>query len=168
MCMFLQKPPSFLLKFKSEETVSQKQIWHESGECPVGTVPIRRTLAKDILRAGSIDKYRTKKGGMSAVPKPTPATITSSSHEVILPYYLSLKENKLHGVYAHRTNSVLECGILVFWCMNCQNIDHCENKPIGCILTKVKWLCILWEYIHHLVSCLSCWVTSWGCAVDGV
>lgn len=114
MCMFLQKPPSFLLKFKSEETVSQKQIWHESGECPVGTVPIRRMLAKDILRAGSIDKYRTKKGGMSAVPKPSPATITSSSHEVILPYYLSLKENKVHGVYAHHTNCVLECGILVF------------------------------------------------------
>lgn len=143
MCMFLQKPPSFLLKFKSEETVSQKQIWHESGECPVGTVPIRRTLAKDILRAGSIDKYRTKKGGMSAVPKPSPATITSSSHEVILPYYLSLKENKVHGVYAHHTNCVLECGILVdwqFWCMNCQNIDHHEIKPIGCILTKVKMI----------------------------
>jgi hypothetical protein len=35
-------------------------------------------------------------------------------------------------------------------------------------LTKVKWLRIFWEYVHHLVSCLSCWVTSWGCAVDGV
>ncbi|CAK9227767.1 unnamed protein product [Sphagnum troendelagicum] len=82
----IEKPPSFLLKFKSEQTVSQKQIWHESGECPVGTVPIRRTLAKDILRAGSIDKYRTKKGGMSAVPKPSPATITSSSHEHAISY----------------------------------------------------------------------------------
>lgn len=37
------------------------QLWAESGEsCPEGTVPIRRTTEKDVLRAISIDRYGRK------------------------------------------------------------------------------------------------------------
>lgn len=37
------------------------QLWAESGEsCPEGTVPIRRTTEKDVLRASSIGRYGRK------------------------------------------------------------------------------------------------------------
>ncbi|WCJ36105.1 hypothetical protein M5689_017322 [Euphorbia peplus] len=37
------------------------QLWSSSGEyCPLGTVPIRRTTAKDVLRASSVRRYGRK------------------------------------------------------------------------------------------------------------
>lgn len=38
-----------------------KQVWKESGEeCPIGTVPIRRTSHVDVLRASSIERFGRK------------------------------------------------------------------------------------------------------------
>ncbi|KAH9570557.1 hypothetical protein CY35_02G046700 [Sphagnum magellanicum] len=82
----IERPPAIPKNFKSGTLLTQKQIWHESGECPIGTIPVRRTLAKDILQAGSIHNYRKKKGGLSAVPKPSSATILQSSHEHAIAY----------------------------------------------------------------------------------
>lgn len=37
------------------------QLWSDSGEsCPEGTVPIRRTTEKDILRASSLKRFGRK------------------------------------------------------------------------------------------------------------
>jgi hypothetical protein len=94
----LQRPPAILKNFKSGTLLTQKQIWHESGECPIGTIPVRRTLVKDILQAGSIHNYRKKKGGLSAVPKPSSATILQSSHEVILCLSVELPKKPLNPV----------------------------------------------------------------------
>lgn len=46
-----------------------RQLWHQSGQCPSGTVPIRRTSVKDVLRAGSMKHYMTKKNGVSEAPQ---------------------------------------------------------------------------------------------------
>lgn len=51
------------------------QGWAESGEsCPEGTVPIRRTIEKDILRASSIRRYGRK-------PRVVRRDSTGSGHE---------------------------------------------------------------------------------------
>ncbi|KAJ4840186.1 hypothetical protein Tsubulata_002934 [Turnera subulata] len=45
----------------TEEMNHTYQLWAESGEsCPEGTVPIRRTTAKDVLRASSIRRFGRK------------------------------------------------------------------------------------------------------------
>ncbi|XVE54987.1 hypothetical protein DITRI_Ditri03aG0125100 [Diplodiscus trichospermus] len=52
-------PPARPKGHNSTEAVSESfQLWTDSGEsCPEGTVPIRRTTVKDILRATSISGY---------------------------------------------------------------------------------------------------------------
>ncbi|XP_054811229.1 uncharacterized protein LOC129312592 isoform X1 [Prosopis cineraria] len=37
------------------------QMWHQSGSCPKGTVPIRRTTKEDILRADSIKEFSIRR-----------------------------------------------------------------------------------------------------------
>ncbi|EOY20817.1 Uncharacterized protein TCM_012159 isoform 3 [Theobroma cacao] len=52
-------PPERPKGHNSTEAVSESfQLWTDSGEsCPQGTVPIRRTTEKDILRASSVRRY---------------------------------------------------------------------------------------------------------------
>lgn len=57
--------------------VESFQLWSDSGEsCPEGTIPIRRTTEKDILRANSLRRFGRKK--IRSVRRDT----TSSDHEV--------------------------------------------------------------------------------------
>jgi len=61
------------------------QLWHQSGQCPKGTVAIRRTLVKDVLRAGNLDGYKRKKNGLKSVPQPhRPQAMSDNGHEVSL------------------------------------------------------------------------------------
>ncbi|KAJ7945837.1 Protein of Unknown Function (DUF239) [Quillaja saponaria] len=55
-------PPERPRGYGSGETTPESfQLWADSGElCPEGTVPIRRTTEKDILRASSISRYGRK------------------------------------------------------------------------------------------------------------
>ncbi|XP_050375958.1 uncharacterized protein LOC126793467 [Argentina anserina] len=60
-----QKPldlPERPKSHNSTDTVEEThQLWTESGEsCPEGTVPIRRTTEKDILRASSVQRFGRK------------------------------------------------------------------------------------------------------------
>ncbi|KAL6174918.1 hypothetical protein ACLB2K_051563 [Fragaria x ananassa] len=60
-----QKPldlPERPKSHNSTDTVEETyQLWSESGEaCPEGTVPIRRTTEKDILRASSVQRFGRK------------------------------------------------------------------------------------------------------------
>ncbi|PON96688.1 hypothetical protein TorRG33x02_073920 [Trema orientale] len=50
------------LETKTTETVGESfQLWTDSGEsCPEGTIPVRRTTEKDILRASSIRRFGRK------------------------------------------------------------------------------------------------------------
>ncbi|KAI5569316.1 hypothetical protein POPTR_012G088300v4 [Populus trichocarpa] len=47
---------------RETETVAESyQLWTDSGEsCPEGTVPIRRTTVKDVLRVGSVKRFVRK------------------------------------------------------------------------------------------------------------
>lgn len=60
------------------------QLWRISGEsCPEGTVPIRRTLEEDVLRASSIQRFgrKSRRPAVRAVRRDS----TSSGHEVLFP-----------------------------------------------------------------------------------
>ncbi|KAF9615994.1 hypothetical protein IFM89_027933 [Coptis chinensis] len=45
---------------QNSSTVMVPQIWHRSGSCPEGTVPIRRIKKRDLLRAESLDRFGRK------------------------------------------------------------------------------------------------------------
>ncbi|KAJ6888767.1 hypothetical protein NC652_029764 [Populus alba x Populus x berolinensis] len=55
-------PPERPKGNETRETVAESyQLWTDSGEsCPEGTVPIRRTTLKDVLRAGSVKRFVRK------------------------------------------------------------------------------------------------------------
>jgi hypothetical protein len=54
------------------------QAWHATGEaCPEGTVALRRTTEKDLLRASSLKRY-----GRKPARRITRRDSTSSGHEV--------------------------------------------------------------------------------------
>ncbi|PON72234.1 hypothetical protein PanWU01x14_066250 [Parasponia andersonii] len=55
-------PPERPKGLETTETVGESfQLWTDSGEsCPEGTIPVRRTTEKDILRASSIRRFGRK------------------------------------------------------------------------------------------------------------
>ncbi|CAL5380747.1 unnamed protein product [Camellia sinensis] len=59
---------------ESDEGISKSitQLWHLNGRCPEGTIPIRRTKKKEILRASSIKSFGRKQHG--TIPEPTMPT----------------------------------------------------------------------------------------------
>ncbi|CAN6195191.1 unnamed protein product [Urochloa humidicola] len=58
------------------------QAWHATGEaCPEGTVPIRRTMEKDLLRASSLRRY-----GRKPVHRGVRRDSTSNGHEHAVGY----------------------------------------------------------------------------------
>ncbi|XP_028106292.1 uncharacterized protein LOC114305417 isoform X2 [Camellia sinensis] len=58
------------------------QLWHTSGRCPEGTIPIRRTRREDLLRASSITSYGKKKH--KTIPKPAAAAAATSANPDII------------------------------------------------------------------------------------
>jgi hypothetical protein len=58
------------------------QAWHATGEeCPEGTVAIRRTMEKDLLRASSLRRY-----GRKPMLRGVRRDSTSNAHEVSVSY----------------------------------------------------------------------------------
>ncbi|GMP42079.1 hypothetical protein CsSME_00011942 [Camellia sinensis var. sinensis] len=60
---------------ESDEGISKSitQLWHLNGRCPEGTIPIRRTKKKEILRASSIKSFGRKQHD-GTIPEPTMPT----------------------------------------------------------------------------------------------
>ena len=53
------------------------QLWNIFGEsCPEGTIPIRRTSKKDVLRASNVQKFGRK------IRRPIRRDSSSNGHEV--------------------------------------------------------------------------------------
>ncbi|XP_020574765.1 uncharacterized protein LOC110020846 isoform X2 [Phalaenopsis equestris] len=74
------------------------QLWHQSGRCPKGTVPIRRTRREDILRASSVKRYGKKK--QRSVPRPflaEPDFISEGGHQHAIAY---VNGDKYYGAKA--------------------------------------------------------------------
>lgn len=56
-----QEPPVRQPKrSKTGSSLRNFQPWHQHGECPKGTVPIRRTSREDVLRFGSVKRFGRK------------------------------------------------------------------------------------------------------------
>lgn len=69
------------------------QLWRISGEsCPEGTIPIRRTTEKDVLRASSIRMFgrKRRRPAVRAVRRDS----TSSGHEVSMNFI----KNKIYSL----------------------------------------------------------------------
>ncbi|KAJ7541857.1 hypothetical protein O6H91_10G079900 [Diphasiastrum complanatum] len=77
---------------------SIQQLWHQHGHCPKGTIPVRRTKAEDIMRAGSIQLYGRK---FQSPPKPNsverPEPLDGEGHEHAIAY---VSENQFYGAQA--------------------------------------------------------------------
>lgn len=62
------------------------QLWHKSGRCAHGTIPVRRTREEDLLRASSIQSFGKKKHKTIPTPptyaKPQPDLINQNGHQV--------------------------------------------------------------------------------------
>ncbi|XP_004516138.1 protein neprosin-like [Cicer arietinum] len=66
-------PPKLPKGYVEDNSSDFAQLWSLSGEsCPEGTIPIRRTREKDILRAGSIDKFGKKSSDFKKNANGTP------------------------------------------------------------------------------------------------
>eukprot|EP00262_Sarcandra_glabra_P003906 TRINITY_DN1477_c0_g1_i1.p1 TRINITY_DN1477_c0_g1~~TRINITY_DN1477_c0_g1_i1.p1 ORF type:complete len:415 (-),score=77.51 TRINITY_DN1477_c0_g1_i1:360-1604(-) len=74
------------------------QLWHISGRCPEGTIPIRRTKKDDILRASSVKRYGKKKH--RSIPQPRsadPDLVNESGHQHAIAY---VEGDKYYGAKA--------------------------------------------------------------------
>ncbi|KAL1148517.1 hypothetical protein V6Z11_A10G131200 [Gossypium hirsutum] len=111
---FVQEdPPEKPKGYKYTEAVAESesfQLWADSGEsCPEGTVPIRRTRQKDILRASSITRY-----GRRHVRRDS----TGSGHEHAVAF---VKEDEYYGakaslnVWAPRVSNKYEFSLSQIW-----------------------------------------------------
>ncbi|KAG9153313.1 hypothetical protein Leryth_018039 [Lithospermum erythrorhizon] len=69
--------------------VTVSQIWHKKGQrCPKGTVPIRRSMVKDVVRAKSLYDYGKKKHGMLQLKTriDAPDIVSGNGHEHAIAY----------------------------------------------------------------------------------
>ncbi|KAH0969006.1 hypothetical protein GBA52_029127 [Prunus armeniaca] len=46
---------------EEQSPTTVKQTWHKSGNCPQGTIPVRRIRKKELLRASSVKDHGRKK-----------------------------------------------------------------------------------------------------------
>ncbi|CAN6373632.1 unnamed protein product [Urochloa humidicola] len=87
----IQMRPSYYPEGSSDDSNiaphSVNQTWHQNGECPANTIPIRRTKEEDILRASSVRRYG-KKSPMS------------------IPKFLSVDEYNTHNVAVGHQHAV--------------------------------------------------------------
>ncbi|XP_077252761.1 protein neprosin-like [Tasmannia lanceolata] len=64
----------------SDELKGAWQTWHQSGGCPKGTIPVRRSSANDVLRAKSLYHYGKKQSRLSL------ARVSGNGHEHAIAY----------------------------------------------------------------------------------
>ncbi|XP_058094952.1 protein neprosin [Magnolia sinica] len=76
------------------------QAWHESGRCPKGTVPIRRSSVDDVLRAKSLYHYGKKQRRLPSLARSleAPDVVSGNGHEHAIAYTGSSQE--LYGAKA--------------------------------------------------------------------
>ncbi|CAD6252406.1 unnamed protein product [Miscanthus lutarioriparius] len=76
------------------------QTWHQNGKCPENTIPIRRTMVEDVLRASSISRYGKKRPrsipNLNSISGPdTPNVLNGHKHAVA-----AAQDNKCYGTKA--------------------------------------------------------------------
>eukprot|EP00250_Pteridium_aquilinum_P021678 c25195_g13_i1 orf=484-1764(-) len=74
---------------KTDFSEFKPQLWHQVEKCPNGTVPIRRTTEKDLLRAGKTTHYGKKKHRPFYPPPTSPHvrnTLNENGHQHAIAY----------------------------------------------------------------------------------
>ncbi|KAJ0724853.1 putative neprosin [Helianthus annuus] len=56
------------------------QLWHSTGKCPKGTIPVRRTKKVDVLRASSIKSFGKKRSSFGAKSSLFDVELDASEH----------------------------------------------------------------------------------------
>ncbi|CAO2146972.1 unnamed protein product [Urochloa humidicola] len=74
--------------YDESNIASISQTWHENGECPEDTIPIRRTREEDVMRASSVRMYGKKmRGSISKfVSMDHPLNDVTTGHEYGVAY----------------------------------------------------------------------------------
>ncbi|XP_054813494.1 uncharacterized protein LOC129314149 [Prosopis cineraria] len=90
----VQMRPTFHSR-KSNISNRIAQLWHQSGSCPKGTVPIRRTTKEDILRADSIQQFWKKIN--QSIPDLFGSSSPISGHEYAI---ADLRGDRYYGAQA--------------------------------------------------------------------
>ncbi|THG19946.1 hypothetical protein TEA_021567 [Camellia sinensis var. sinensis] len=105
---------------KSNEGISKSitQLWHLNGRCPEGTIPIRRTKKREILRASSIKSFGRKQHG--TIPEPTMPTKPE-------PINLS----------AHQKDTSKDCLFILYKRESCSSVDSEEFEPEALVDSRV-------------------------------
>ncbi|GLJ20830.1 hypothetical protein SUGI_0379760 [Cryptomeria japonica] len=85
-----QEPPVWRPKGDRRGGAFKKfQLWHHMGECPEGTVPIRRTTQQDIMRVGSVKRFGRKSNRHPAAWNPKRRdSVYSGGHEHAVGYVM--------------------------------------------------------------------------------
>ncbi|XP_028803284.1 uncharacterized protein LOC114758415 [Neltuma alba] len=71
------------------------QLWHQSGNCPKGTIPIRRTTKDDVLREDSIRQFGKKIN--QTIPDLSGSLYSSNDHEYAI---ADLRGDRYYGAQA--------------------------------------------------------------------
>ncbi|XP_047334964.1 uncharacterized protein LOC124938545 [Impatiens glandulifera] len=82
-------PEGLLRKNEAVITNSISQLWQLKGNCPEGTIPVRRTKRSDVIRASSIKNYgkkKKKKHKVSAKFSAPNTLITLTGHQHAIAY----------------------------------------------------------------------------------
>ncbi|XP_077210232.1 protein neprosin-like isoform X2 [Tasmannia lanceolata] len=88
-CVHISQQPAFDHPYLKNHTI---QLWHLNGRCPENTIPIRRTMEDDILRASSVKRYGRKKH--RNISQPRSVGPDQNGHEHAIAY---VKGDKYYG-----------------------------------------------------------------------
>ncbi|CAN6363160.1 unnamed protein product [Urochloa humidicola] len=74
--------------YDESNIASITQTWHQNGECPEDTIPIRRTREEDVMRASSVRMYGKKMPGSTSklVPVDDLSNDVTNGHEYGVAY----------------------------------------------------------------------------------
>ncbi|XP_028792003.1 uncharacterized protein LOC114747823, partial [Neltuma alba] len=108
------------------------QLWHQSGNCPKGTIPIRRTTKDDVLREDSIRQFGKKIN--QTIPDLSGSLYSSNDHEYAI---ADLRGDRYYGAQASiniwkpHVQESNEFSISQIWIVNRDDSNKVETIESG-------------------------------------
>ncbi|XP_054811349.1 uncharacterized protein LOC129312696 [Prosopis cineraria] len=131
----IQMRPTFLPKgIKSyPESKTIDQMWHQSGSCPEGTIPIRRTTKDDIMRESSFQRFGMKDN--MSIPNLSESLYSSTNNheyataEVVKDIYYGAKA--FLNIWKSNVQQRNELSLSQIWVMNQGDNNNVESIEAG-------------------------------------
>ncbi|KAK4253611.1 hypothetical protein QN277_010262 [Acacia crassicarpa] len=129
----IQMRPTFYPKgsnFSKSNPIAQ--LWHQSGNCPKGTIPIRRTTKDDILRADSIQQFVKKIN--QTIPDLSGSLYSTNGHEYAISdlrgdrYYGAQASINIWKPHVQQSN---EFSLSQIWIVNRDDSNNVETIEAG-------------------------------------